>query len=389
MSKTYYFMMGLVLLISIITVIDGTEISGTDLSLGTSNSSGAIDIVLDQVPAGGLAGYQIEINFSKPGVAEFTHVNWPEAFSMNSASSLPSALVNVGGVDLSDQIKPGELNVLLVTLDVKGLSDGVTDMKISIPELTDDSGSPIPATTKVSSIRVGTKQDTQVPPTGQPTASPTTSPTGEPTTVPPTVMPTTSPGEPQVIPTSMPTTVPTTIPTTMPSQEPTKETDEHKGILKAEFSAMPQSGTPPLAVNFTDLSTGHPIKWEWNFGDGTMSRKQNPVHVYGGIGRYTVTLDVSNSNNSSTVRKQELIQVTGDYPKGPAGFVLVTSNPSGAQVFTDNRYLGTTPSTLIVPAGSKALSYKKEGYMNKTVQVDIRPDEIKLVPIVILKPIPQ
>jgi len=49
-------------------------------------------------------------------------------------------------------------------------------------------------------------------------------------------------------------------------------------------------GDAPLVENFTDLSTGAPTSWKWNFGDGpTNSTAQNPTHTYGLPGNYTVT----------------------------------------------------------------------------------------------------
>ncbi len=33
-------------------------------------------------------------------------------------------------------------------------------------------------------------------------------------------------------------------------------------------------------INFADLSEGPPTSWEWDFGDGTVSYDQNPVHAY-------------------------------------------------------------------------------------------------------------
>lgn len=68
--------------------------------------------------------------------------------------------------------------------------------------------------------------------------------------------------------------------------------------LKAEFSASPASGSPPLVVHFTDLSTGYPVGWSWNFGDGT-SIETNPTHVYNNAGSYSVTLTVTNSTGST------------------------------------------------------------------------------------------
>jgi hypothetical protein len=49
-------------------------------------------------------------------------------------------------------------------------------------------------------------------------------------------------------------------------------------------------------TQFTDQSTvsqpGKVVKWNWDFGDGTTSTLQNPTHVYGAPGTYTVTLNI-------------------------------------------------------------------------------------------------
>ena len=54
-------------------------------------------------------------------------------------------------------------------------------------------------------------------------------------------------------------------------------------------------------VTFTDLSSGNPTSWYWNFGDGQTSSLQNPSHTYSTPGTYTVTLIASNSNGSDTI----------------------------------------------------------------------------------------
>ena len=62
----------------------------------------------------------------------------------------------------------------------------------------------------------------------------------------------------------------------------------------ADFHESPTSGCEPLAVQFYDDSTGVPRQWYWDFGDETVSRKQNPYHVYDQPGIYSVKLYVSN-----------------------------------------------------------------------------------------------
>ncbi|UCE17679.1 MAG: PKD domain-containing protein, partial [Gemmatimonadota bacterium] len=78
----------------------------------------------------------------------------------------------------------------------------------------------------------------------------------------------------------------------------------------AEFSASPSSGPVPLTVNFTDLSLGNPDTWDWTFGDGGTSTAQDPVYEYTAVGKYTVTLTVTNSYGTDSETKVDYINVT-------------------------------------------------------------------------------
>ena len=77
----------------------------------------------------------------------------------------------------------------------------------------------------------------------------------------------------------------------------------------ADFSAEPTTGTAPLEVQFTCLSTGA-FAWEWDFNnDGTVdSTEQNPVFTYLTSGIYTVTLTINNGED--TITKQDYIDST-------------------------------------------------------------------------------
>jgi PKD repeat protein len=80
--------------------------------------------------------------------------------------------------------------------------------------------------------------------------------------------------------------------------------------LHADFTAAPASGAAPLLVSFTDLSTGDPTSWSWDFNDGGVSTDQHPSHIYATPGRRTVSLTVSNSYGSDTETKSNHILVT-------------------------------------------------------------------------------
>ena len=43
-------------------------------------------------------------------------------------------------------------------------------------------------------------------------------------------------------------------------------------------------------IQFTNLSTGTPIGYIWDFGDGIFSNEENPTHTYLIEGTYNVTL---------------------------------------------------------------------------------------------------
>jgi PKD repeat protein len=84
----------------------------------------------------------------------------------------------------------------------------------------------------------------------------------------------------------------------------------------ADFSANPTNGTAPLSVNFTDLSTGSPTSWQWNFGDGSSnSSLQNPSHVFTNAGIYNVTLTAMKTGSGSSITKNLTVNnfnITGD-----------------------------------------------------------------------------
>jgi PKD repeat protein len=80
--------------------------------------------------------------------------------------------------------------------------------------------------------------------------------------------------------------------------------------FSADFTGGPQSGPAPLAVSFADLSKGEPKTWVWDFGDGTTSIDQNPVHIYSTPGTYTVTLKIAKDSSTGMKERKNYISVT-------------------------------------------------------------------------------
>jgi PKD repeat protein len=68
----------------------------------------------------------------------------------------------------------------------------------------------------------------------------------------------------------------------------------------ANFTSNITQGYAPLFVQFNDISTGAPAKWDWDFGDGVNSTQQNTLHIYTATGNFTVNLTVSNENGTNS-----------------------------------------------------------------------------------------
>jgi len=94
--------------------------------------------------------------------------------------------------------------------------------------------------------------------------------------------------------------------------------------LQSEFSASSRTGTLPRSVSFRSRSSGSIVSWLWDFGDGTTSTIERPIHVYTQPGNYTVKLTVTDVNNVSvTETKPNFVRAVVyevsidnvDYPK--------------------------------------------------------------------------
>jgi PKD repeat protein len=73
-------------------------------------------------------------------------------------------------------------------------------------------------------------------------------------------------------------------------------------------------GPLPMIVEFSDTTLClNPWSWYWEFGDGSSSTSQNPVHTYLVPGNYTVSLSVTNASGNGTTSRADLISV---FPRG-------------------------------------------------------------------------
>ena len=126
----------------------------------------------------------------------------------------------------------------------------------------------------------------------------------------------------------------------------------------AGFTADITVGAAPLAVQFTDGSSGTPTHWSWDFGDGTTSVDPNPLHTYGTEGVFPVTLTVSND--------------FGRDSKAEPGFIHTGTPPTAS--FTTSTISGVKPLLVAfsdtstgAPTG-RAWDFENDGTVDTTAR---------------------
>jgi PKD repeat protein len=109
-----------------------------------------------------------------------------------------------------------------------------------------------------------------------------------------------------------------TKPTTPPAPPAAaSETDEDDLDYELDViaEAEPDEGAPPLKVQFTasvEEDDGGPFTFAWDFGDGSKSTEQNPVHTYEKVGEYTATLSVTNAKGNKGTDEIDIFVETDD-----------------------------------------------------------------------------
>lgn len=116
----------------------------------------------------------------------------------------------------------------------------------------------------------------------------------------------------------------------------------------AEFDVRPNVVHVPDDILYTDNNSIGASYFHWDFGDGTTSLKQQPVHTYAEEGRYDITLVATSSYGctDSTTRVGVVQAVTGGNILVPNAFSPNLSGPigggSGGLVGTNDIFLPIT-----------------------------------------------
>ncbi|AAM05893.1 TPA: PGF-pre-PGF domain-containing protein [Methanosarcina acetivorans] len=130
---------------------------------------------------------------------------------------------------------------------------------------------------------------------------------------------------------------------------------------EAAFVLNVTSGASPLAVSFIDASRNSPSAWSWDFGDGSNSTEQNPVHSYSEEGLYTVTLSVENEFGANGTSRIDCVSV------GKQAVILYVDDDNVCGT-SSNTYSSIQEAVDRATAGSTIIV--RDGWYSETVNVD-------------------
>ena len=146
--------------------------------------------------------------------------------------------------------------------------------------------------------------------------------------------------------------------------------------LNASFEYV-QDSTNYFTLYFFDTSTGNPAEWVWEFGDGTMSNEQNPVHTFNGQGNYVVCLTIFGVNGGASTYCEE-IMVDGSYISGieaPMNELIINRVfPNPAKDFVNleiNSPKNTAVDVILINLQGKEVQRVNEGLVSGENQIRI------------------
>jgi len=140
----------------VITLTAGPVVEIEDGQTGSIGATTVVNITLDTAP-NGLSGYNMTLSLSNTSIAEIISAEFPTWASINSNSTLPADTFWMKAADLMNQVQPGDTNINLGKLTIRGDVQGECNITAIVTKMDDDNGDPInpfvdPGQLKVASV---------------------------------------------------------------------------------------------------------------------------------------------------------------------------------------------------------------------------------------------
>ncbi len=146
-----------------------------------------------------------------------------------------------------------------------------------------------------------------------------------------------------------------------------------------DFEADTIEGCAPLAINFSNLSTGAEAgQYFWQFGDGNFSLEDEPSYTYTSEGFYTVTLQGENSIGE--IQEEQKIAYINVFGVPSGDFVVnqvddceevLFSVQAGTPGLTYTWSFDPAPDSLMDDDDSQTLIYQREQNTGSDISVEI------------------
>jgi len=114
-----------------------TTVTVGPATIPAAGASVDVTVVADSFPEG-LSGYIMTASVADQSVAEITGFTFPAWASIKSNSPVPAGEVFLRASDLSLKVSPGAANVTLVTLTIRGKTNGATVLNLRVKQMDPD-----------------------------------------------------------------------------------------------------------------------------------------------------------------------------------------------------------------------------------------------------------
>lgn len=148
-----------------------------------------------------------------------------------------------------------------------------------------------------------------------------------------------------------------------------------KNNYVADFIGTPVQVMQNKNVEFIDFSTEGTTSWRWTFEGGTpaTSTEQNPVVKYSELGKYDVTLIVTNGTNTDTLIKKDYIEVTIpiNVDNVDAAIVNCYPNPANSVVNFDMKGFDNNVNVIVFNSNGQAIYKANDISANEKLELNV------------------
>lgn len=137
----------------------------------------------------------------------------------------------------------------------------------------------------------------------------------------------------------------------------------------ADFTVDNPCAMPTIAVQFQDGSTrgsGAIDGWAWNFGDGSTSTAQNPVHAFAQPGTYNVSLTVSTTQIEAPFNTNTITLPVEVANTAPTALDTYVRTPDPNYGFSEVSSFRVTAGSFALPATAYTLRMTSQSWRNAT-----------------------